>query len=691
MDNMTPDAPDKPGNRLRRVMPQTTLFFIGLMLLLLAYFAAFRAGLMFLNRGSAAGAPLTLLLSALWVGLRFDLAVSCYVLVVFVVVGHLPRVGLSAGNRQRHIFSWSLLGVISALTLLLIGEFPFFGEFQMRYNQLAVQYMDQTGTVWRMIWYGYPVVRMTLAAAVAVTLFALVMRWLMRRCFNSESPRPFAHLIALAILLPLLVVGMRGGLQSTPLRWGDAYHSDNEFVNAMGLNGLFTLGLSVRDTFAMTPKTGKWNHGIGIKQARDVAQQMLLEPGQRLVDPSRRTALRKGMSSALPAVLQETGRPVNVVVVLMESFSARYCGAVGSPKGLTPRFDELAREGVLFTRALSNGTHTHQGVFATLLGFPNLPGYEAMMQSVAANQPFASLPGILKSRGYQTFFIYNGNLSWDNMRGFLRKQGVDTFIGKDDFVRPSFMDQVWGVPDIDVFRRANQEFAQAAKSGPFCGVILTLSNHTPFDLPSPLPFEDEAGWKNWSDRHKGMRYADWAIGQFMDEARSQSYFENTLFVFVGDHGYHVPPVLTSLHVLYHHVPLLFYAPKLMRTQGVLRHEIASQVDILPSVLGLTGEEGEHAAWGRNLFNNDEPNQRFVVFKASGGGKEVGIIQGNHVLVVDPDGRKTLDRISIGFPASVQAVIDPQLEETLTRQLKSYVRSGLDDLIGLRAGPPKERQ
>lgn len=688
MDETAPD-PSSILRRRPRWLPQATRFFLALVLLLLVYFAVFRAGLMFFHRQSARDTTPLLLLSAFRVGARFDLALACYLLFAFVIVGHLPRVGLSAGKWQRRTFFWVFVSVLSVLTLLLIGEFPFFGEFQMRYNQLAVQYMDQSRTVWRMIWYGYPVLRMVFAAALSVTLFALALRWLLHRFFLADAPRPLAHLLALCFLIPAMIVGMRGGLQSTPLRWGDAYRSDNEFVNEMSLNGLFTLGLSVRDLFSKTPRTGKWNHSVDAEQARAVVREMILEPGQRLVDPDRRTVFREGLSPALPEVLRKTGRPVNVVLVLMESFTARYCGAVGSPEGRTPRFDQLARDGVLFTRALSNGTHTHQGIFASVLGFPNLPGYEAMMQSVAAKQPFASLPAILKARGYQTFFLYNGNLSWDNMRGFLRKQGVDTFIGKDDFEQPSFLDQVWGVPDIDVFRRANREFTRAAAAGPFCGIVLTLSNHAPFDLPSPLPFENEPGWTTWDDHHKGQRYADWAVGQFIEEASRQSWFDDTLFVFVGDHGYHTPPVLTSLHVLYHHVPLLFYAPKLMRTRGVLRGEVVSQVDILPSIMGLIGEPGAHCAWGRNLFNNDDPSQRFVVFKASGGGKEVGIIRGDTVLVVDPEGRRTLERIDIGFPPSAAPLTDAAIEETLTRQLKSYVRSALDDLINLRAGPPRE--
>src|SRR5690606_13930804 len=144
-------------------------------------------------------------------------------------------------------------------------------------------------------------------------------------------------------------------------------------------------------------------------------------------------------------------------------------------------------------RAFSSGTHTHQGVFSTMLGFPNLPGYEYLMENYSGNQPFSALPSILRREGYQTVFIYNGNLAWDNMEGFFGKQGVDRFVGGKDFGNAIAQDRVWGVSDKDMLDRANQEFERAHKSGPFFGFVLTLSNHAPFDVPQPLPFPPTTG------------------------------------------------------------------------------------------------------------------------------------------------------------------------------------------------------
>ncbi len=688
MDSISHDsscACPQSGRSFPARLPEATRLFVPLALLLLVLFAGMRAGLIWQNRASAGDVSVAQILSAFWVGLRFDAAVTCYLLLPFVVVGHLPRVGLAASTFNRRFFVWVFLAVVGIVSLLLIAEFEFFREFQMRYNQLALDYLNQAATVGRMLWYGFPILPGLLLLAVILIAFTIAVKWLLRQCFVGPPPAGWIRPAALAAWVPLLVIGMRGGLSGEPLRWGDAYRSQSEFVNAMSLNGIFTLGLSVRERLRASPSLGFWHKGISPREARGMVQGMLVAPGEKLLDPMNRTVLRISDEAAGPISLWKTGRPPNVVLVIMESFSARYCGAVGSPQDFTPEFNKLARNGVLFDRALSSGTHTHQGVFSTLLGFPNLPGYEILMQMMPANQRFASLPSVLKTQGYRTTFLYNGDFSWDNMRGFFQQQGVDQFIGADDFVRPSHKDKVWGVADGDVFNRANEEFERLARSGPFLGIVLTLSNHTPFDLPEPHPFAHTIGMGKLDERMDGIRYADWAVGRFIKDAGKLDYFANTLFVFVGDHGFHVPPVLTEVHVLYHHVPLLFYAPGLLSGHAVV-HDVAGQTDILPSVLGLLDVRAPHASWGRNLFEPTSPGRQFTVFKASGGGQHVGMVRGDSILVLGPQGQETFARLDLGFPPSLTAVDDPSARDEMRAELRAYVRAALDDLTGLRAGP-----
>ena len=701
-----------PRQALRRRLfaPQNLSFFLLLLGVLMVHFALLRAGMVIRNRASLHGASASEVVRSFITGAKFDAATACYLLLPFAIVAHLPGISFDRSPRARRWFFACFTALTGGLTFLCLAEYEFFNEFQTRFNQLAIQYANQPQTVGGMVWYNYPVVRYVLIWLAWTACLALVIRQLMRWSYDRRPSdyRAATHVGAIALLFAMLVFCMRGGFGSEPLRWGEAFTSHNEFTNQMGLNGLFTLGNALRNEVAGKNVSEDWSARMDPAKAREVTRAMLVEPDETLIDPAQRTLLRRDRATddwlvltpaapTTPAAGADAGagaaRPPNVVLVLMESFSARFVGAAGAPGNFTPHFDALAREGVFFSRAFSSGTHTHQGVFSVALGFPNLPGYEYLMESFAGNQRFSSLPAILKSRGYQTHFLYNGNLEWDNMHGFLRKQGITHFVGGDGFGAEVKQDRVWGVSDKDMLDRANAEFEKSHRSGrPFFGLVLTLSNHAPFDVPEPLPFPRTTGMGELNRRLDAMRYADWALGQFMDSARKLGYFDNTLFVFVGDHGFHIPPKLTDAHLTYHHVPLLFYAPKMLSHRGVVSRTVVGHVNVAPSILGLLNIDDAPAAhWGRNIFENDfgADNENFVIFKGSGGAPAVAMARGDLLFVLGDDGRPALYRYDLAFPPSVQPLKGRDSDATARRmrqQLEAYVQSALNDLLAQRAGP-----
>ena len=649
------------------------------------------------NNTSIGSASTKELASTFFYGLRFDLAIACYLLLVPVIVGHLPWIGLRHSPRLRRVFFW--VGVVASgvVTFVVLAEYEFFHEFQTRFNQLAFEYLNQPKTVVGMVWYNYPVVRYVLICTGVTVAFALLLRWLMKRMLvppaQGEPFEPGFEGIAMIVLITGMVFGMRGGTQAEALQWGDGYHSENEFINQMCLNGLFALGKSGLDHYGNT-NSSPWLRRMPIEQARAIARGMVMEKHEALLEPRSRAVLRQAADAVQNTVaLQSRGRAPNVVLVIMESFSARFVGACGSEPDYTPHFNQLAREGILFDHAFSCGTHTHQGVFCSMLSFPNLPGYEYLMENIVSNQRFLTLPSILKQQGYSTHFLYNGNLSWDNMYGFFRKQGIDHFIGTNEYVNPIHRDRVWGVTDQDVFDRANQEFEAANRNGPFFSLILTLSNHAPFDLPEPLPFPHTSDMGELNKRLDGVRYADWAVGRFIEQAKKLDYFQNTLFVFVGDHGFHVDPKLTEAHLLYHHVPLLFYAPALLPGAGTVVPAPASQLDIVPSILGLLEVKAPHSSWGRNLFRGDGTGQGVVVFKGSGGSgsdQAIAMVRGEKMLVVGSNGKTALWNYRLNPQPAITPLDDAASKVAageMQRDLYGFVQAAANDLSIRTASPP----
>src|SRR4051794_20718879 len=175
-----PTQPVAPAADSRWV-PKHTLFFLGLIALLVLLFEVLRLGMILRNLPSARGATFGQILSSFFFGLRFDLAIACYVALPLVIVGHLPGVGLRHSPRLRKVIFRLLVVAVAVITFVLMAEFEFFREFQTRYNQLAFQYLDQPKIVGGMIWYNYPVVWFAVICAAITTAFTLALRRLMRK------------------------------------------------------------------------------------------------------------------------------------------------------------------------------------------------------------------------------------------------------------------------------------------------------------------------------------------------------------------------------------------------------------------------------------------------------------------------------------------------------------------------------
>jgi len=679
---------DTPS-RFRRFLVPEAMFTAGLYVMLLALFAVLRLLLLWRNSGMAQQVPADMLVKSFWVGLRFDLAVSSYLLIpVFLLL-------LLLRGRKRVWLLAGLAATVGGIIFSGLAEIEFYRELEFRFNTLVFEYLSHPRIVAGMVWEGYPVFSYLCVWALLFALFLLAFRGLYRRLLLPAAapkgvPERLARTMGATVMLILMVFASRGGFAHEPLRWGDAFFSEEPFANNLALNGVFTLGRSLVEK--VKGKDRVWTRAMPAEEAIVLTRQMLLLPDEADLNDADHPILRRPDSGALvPLLRRDSQRPMNVVVILMESFSGRHVGALGAPGGVTPDFDALSRKGILFERAFSNGTHTHQGVFASLASFPNLPGFEYLMKTMEANQDFSGLPTLLHNQGYQSIFLYNGLFSWDNKEGFFRQHGIDRFIGREDYVNPTFVDPVWGVSDYDVLMRAADEFKGLAARGPFFGAVLTLSNHSPFNLPDPLPFARITTGDGMEPRLNSMRYADWALGEFFRKAQGEEWFENTLFVLTGDHGFGSPPALTTMQLDRQHVPLLFYSPALDPAAVGRRRTVASQVDIGPSVLGLLGLEVPHQAWGRNLFAPGLTDEGFAVVKPSGGEDMVALIEGDYVLVREPKGNTLLYRCDFGFPPRVDLMGKKEesgRRDEMLRRMQAYVETGLVSLRGRKLGVPE---
>jgi phosphoglycerol transferase MdoB-like AlkP superfamily enzyme len=326
---------------------------------------------------------------------------------------------------------------------------------------------------------------------------------------------------------------------------------------------------------------------LSSKEALKVVQESVISPIDSLTEPDK--SLRR-----LSAYSNNEGKDYNVVIIIMESWSAKFVGALGGKPDATPFFDSLSEKSLLFDNFYASGLRTNRGLLSTLCSFPSLPG-RTVMKRYGAPHPFRSIAEILGERGYDSYFIYGGDLGFENMEGFFREQGIKNFIGIEDFPSSEALNK-WGVPDHLVLERANETFTKLQT--PFLGVVVTLSNHEPFKLPGK-EFEIFPKEIDFSAYLNAFHYSDWAIGQFFHQAEKEDYFKNTIFVLVADHG----RVLYRPDDMRHNfrIACLIYCPGREDLKPQRIETVCGQVDLVPTILGLLGKPAIHESWGKDIL------------------------------------------------------------------------------------------
>ncbi len=680
MPSMVPrSSSTAPVTRLQPGVASHLAFTLLSALALMLMYSLLRLALLYHNSEQIGDASTGDLLEAFGNGLRFDLRVVVYICAPML----LALLSTRAMVARRVLLGWLVLA--ASLTLLLgVAELDFYREFHQRLNSLVFQYLQEDlGTVSSMLWNGFPVGRYLLAWGLATLALVGLFHWIDKLTRPSQAVTPLAwygRFSVFFVCLLLAVVAARGTLkQGPPLRWGDAFTTESMFANHLGLNGILTLADAAKNSFS-EHRDNAWKATLPQAEAVQTVRQMLLGEHDQLVDANS-AAVRRDFTP--PAA--ETLPVRNVVVILMESFAGRWVGALGSDAGITPNFDRLSQEGLLFTRFFSNGTHTHQGMFATMACFPNLPGFEYLMRTPEGSHQFSGLPQLLSARGYDDLYVYNGNFQWDNQSGFFSNQGMRRFIGREDFVDPVFMDPTWGVSDQDMFDRGAAELAKLDPHKPFYALLQTLSNHTPYALPENLPVAPVTDQGSYNEHLTAMRYADWALGQFFEKAKKEPYYKDTLFVVLGDHGFGSPEQLTEMDLFRFNVPLLLIAPGIQEKFGARRDTVGTQIDVVPTIMGRLGGEVCHQCWGRDLLSLPQGDQGIGVIKPSGSDQTVAVVNGDKILVQPKDQKAKLYRYQLGAGAKVEVLGNDPAQPALQQRLEAFLQVATQSLLQNTAG------
>lgn len=574
------------------------------------------------------GASLAQSLPAFWLGFRFDARVVASLLLALLVGGSVRWFDPFTYRGARR-FWLVLLTVFGGLLLLIyVVDFLHFRYLNQRLNASVLGFAADAQISAAMAWQTYPVIRIILGLSVGVTLVALTLSRLHHRTAGApESPRKAIRFTWFAVAFLSCVVGIFGRVGQYPLRWSDAFSLRNDASANLALNPIqsFLSSLSFRDS------------GYDLAQVRAHQPRMSAYLGLKGGPGERPDFERRVPAKAAPGV--PTARPLNVVLVLCESFSAYKSSMWGNPLNTTPFFAELCREGVFFDNCFTPHIGTARGVWATITGIPDVEPVETASRNPALVDQHTIINDF---EGYEKFYFLGGSSSWANIRGLLTNNIRDLQLYEENsYVSPRI--DVWGISDKNLFLEANDVLAKQTK--PFFAIIQTADNHRPYTIPKEdlgefrreeLPAEDlkRAGFESNAELN-AFRYTDFSFRKFMEAARAAPYFDQTVFVFIGDHGIGgnagtlFPPAWTEHNLTCYHVPLLFYAPGRLPAQRI--HSVASMVDVLPTIAGIVGIPYRNTTLGRDLLHQQQvdggrSNVAFVVDHHS---RSAGVIHGSY--------------------------------------------------------------
>jgi phosphoglycerol transferase MdoB-like AlkP superfamily enzyme len=567
------------------------VIFLYLLLLTLVFKVVFVAANWSSFRLEAFGS----IVRALFLGLRFDISILAYLFLPAILLYH--AMVITGWRLLKWIGGGYFIMVALIYQVLWFADLQYFEAAGKHFTYEAFLYLGPS--VLPMVSGAFklhPWVSLLSGLAVIGFSFATgcLIGWGMKRCIPDSRVRIPYYLFTLIVFLILDVVGARGGIQKHPLNIGHSTFSPSPYLNALCLNPVYSTFRTMASS-SSKQEFRFFDEAFNIRTVRD-----LLGIGQSEPISADYPLLRISPGT-------EKGNRKNIVIFILESWTGKSIGCLGSKFKVTPIFDDLSREGMLFTNSFATGVRSIDGIFSTLCSFPTQPLRPTMARSPAYQPYWRSISQILAEAGYYSVFIHGRDLDFDGMHQFMRYINFHKIVDRHGFPQtPSSLSGSWrGYDDEEVMRRADEEFS-VQNGRPFLGVIYTMNTHEPFMTPESFPkaFPPTTPLNKYLN---SLKYSDHALGVFFSLARKKPYFKDTIFIFVPDHTVRHGDSFNFFDQ--HHIPLLIYSPGYVSPS--INPVVSSQLDILPTILGLLQLKTVHASWGRNLMELPQ-DQGFAV-------------------------------------------------------------------------------
>ena len=557
------------------------------------------------------------------IGSLFDLAtISFFVVPYLIYLLLIPKKWHgSLLDKTITYFSFSL-GVL-LLFFSFFGEFTFWDEFERRYNFIAVDYLIYTYEVVKNINESYPL-PLLISGMLALVLTCIILVYRLgyfRITFSSDTNFKSKVIAAMPWFLIMAISSLF--VTNKQADW-----SENRYNNELSKSGIYSFfaafrnnELPYKDFYKTIPKNEAYNYVKSVYIASD-------------------NSLFKDEENSIYRSVKNTdsiNNPIkpNVIFICIESLSGSFLEAFGGKSKITPVLDALSNESIFFTNLYATGTRTVRGMEAITLSIPPTPGRSIVKRK--DNQGLFTIGEVFKKQGYSRNFFYGGDGYFDNMntyfggnnfnivdrgRGFLLDKSFSASRTNIEDNEVTF-ENAWGICDTDIYKKVLEEADKAHETGkPFFDFVMTSSNHKPYTYP-----EGKINIPSGSGRNGAVKYTDYAIGEFLKQAKEKPWFSNTVFVIMSDHCASSAG-RWELDVKNYHIPALIY--NLPNTKPQKIDNLSSQIDMFPTLFSFLNWDYDSNLFGIDIMSMTPENERAFI----GNYRKLAYLKDNQVMVLD---------------------------------------------------------
>ena len=567
-----------------------------------------RLVLMFMDINEVDLGVITLLQTFL-VGFFYDFITLFYYFIPLVI--YLFIIPTKIYNSKIHKIILYLIAGTTLFVMLFNGvsEYFFWEEFGKRFNFIAVDYLVYTHEVLHNIQESYPL-PIILSGIFAISLMIVI--YFRKQFFVEEDKTEYLDRLKISgvlLLAPILIFNLfdKQGLSDV---------SKNIYNNELAKNGTYSLFSAFRHN------------------------EMRYSEFYKTIDNREVFANLKKLENfddKTPKIINNPPKEKkkNVILIMVESLSAEYMGIYGNKKNLTPYLDKLTQKSLFFNNLFATGTRTVRGMEAVTLSVPPTAGRSIVKRPI--NNSLDSIGDVFSDNGYENRFIYAGHGYFDNMNNFFSKNGfsiVDRLDFKDDEVTFS---NAWGVCDEDLLNKVSQEADKSFQSKkPFFSFVMTTSNHRPYTYP-----DNKIDIPSHTGRDGAVKYTDFAIGKFLEKAKTKPWFNDTIFVIIADHN-GGSAGKNALPLYRYKIPLIIYSPSNIKPQTITK--LSSQIDTMPTLFNLLGISYKKKFYGNNILDEKFKERAFI-----GNYQKLGYVKNGYLYYLTPDKKvhkMRIDKLSL---------------------------------------------